>query len=142
MALKTVLALLGGVVVVIALVRLHSLRRARKIEAAFAGREAFAAEEFYDKHFRALGVPLEVVVGVRSILEEQLSADLSRLRGTDDFSKNLSFFWDFDSLADVQIVCALEERFGIKISDEEAQHAKTVAEIVHLVQRKITCNAI
>jgi acyl carrier protein len=45
-------------------------------------------------------------------------------------------------LADVQIVCALEERFGIKISDEEAQHAKTVAEIVHLVQRKITCNAI
>ena len=120
-----------------ALVRFNSLRRAKKIEAAFAGREALGVEEFYERHFRALGVPLAIVAGVRSVLEEQLGADLSRLRDTDDFSKNLSFFWDFDSLADVEIVCTLDERFGIKISNEEAQNAKTVADIVHLVQVKL-----
>lgn len=83
-----------------------------------------------------------MVVGVGTILEEQLSADLSRLRDTDDLSKNLAFFWDFDSLADVEIVCALEERFGIKISDEEAERTKTVADIVHLVQTKLTNNVL
>jgi acyl carrier protein len=139
--LKTVLALLGGVVLLVALVRLDSLRRARKIEAAFAGREALSLEAFYEKYFRSQGVPLAVATGVRLVLEEQLSADLSRLRDTDDFSKDLAFFWDFDSLANVEIVCALEERFGIKISDEEAERAKTVSDIVHLVQTKLASNA-
>jgi acyl carrier protein len=62
---------------------------------------------------------------------------MSRLADNDDFSKNLSFFWDFDSMADVEIVCALEEKFGIKISDEEAEKAHTISEIVNLVYSKI-----
>lgn len=140
--MKTVLALLAGAGLVAALVRVDSLRRAKKIEAAFAGRKALAPEAFYEAHFKSHGVPLAVVVGVRTILEEQLSADLSRLRDTDDFSKNLAFFWDFDSLADVEIVCALEERFGIKISDQEAERTKTVADIVHLVQTKLASNVV
>jgi len=139
--LKTVLALLGAVVLLVVLVRLDSLRRSRRIEAAFAGRERLSAEAFYDRYFRSKGVPLAVAAGVRLILEEQLSADLSRLGDTDDFSKDLAFFWDFDSLANVEIVSALEERFGIKISDEEAQRAKTVSDIVHLVQTKLANNA-
>jgi acyl carrier protein len=107
------------------------------MEAVFAGRQPLTPMEFYERHFRERGVAPEVVVGVRSILEEQLGADLSRLRDSDDFSKNLSFFWDFDSMADVEVVCALEERFNIKLSDQEAQGAKTVADIVQLVQAKL-----
>ena len=38
---------------------------------------------------------------MRRILTEILEADLLRIRDTEDFSKELAFFWDFDSLADV-----------------------------------------
>ena len=67
--------------------------------------------------------------------------DLSRLQSSDDFSTNLSFLWDFDSLANVEIVSSLENRFGIKISDEEAVAAHTVADLVALVSGKVATGA-
>ncbi len=76
-------------------------------------------------------------MGVKKLLEEQLDADLSRMVDSDDFSKNLSFFWNFDSMADVEVVCALEQKFKIKITDEEATNAQTVREIIELVWRKV-----
>jgi acyl carrier protein len=83
------------------------------------------------------GVPLYVAEGVRVVLEQQFSVDMSRLAEGDDFSKNLGFLWDFDSMADVEIVCALEEKFGIKISDREAQDCHTISDIVNLVSSKV-----
>ncbi len=62
---------------------------------------------------------------------------MSRLRAEDDFSKNLSFFWDFDSMANVEIVLAIEEHFQIKIADPEAENTHTVSELVQLVSSKI-----
>lgn len=133
--------ILLGITIVVVLgiisVRLESWRKTRKIEIAFSGRQPIETEQFYDRYFKAKGIPFYIVDGVRSILEEQLSADMSRLAGNDDFSNNLSFFWDFDSMADVEIVCALKEKFGIKISDEEAEKTHTISEIVNLVYSKI-----
>ncbi|WP_426172133.1 acyl carrier protein [Pseudoduganella sp. R-34] len=117
-------------------VRLDAWRRRRRIERAFQGRESLTPETFYETYFLKKGFPLSVVAGVRDVLETQLSADLSRLVDTDDFSKNLSFFWSFDSMADVEVVCALEERFHIEISDDEALNAHTVEDIVSLVHKK------
>jgi acyl carrier protein len=129
------------VIVVIAVLvvtwsRYESLQRSKRIDAAFTGRESLAPEEFYDRYFKAKGIPRNIVEGVKTVLETQLSADLSRLSDVDDFSKNLNFFWEFDSMADVEIVCALEEHFGIKISDSEAQSACTVDDIISLVAVK------
>ena len=62
---------------------------------------------------------------------------MSRLRAEDDFSKNLSFFWDFDSLADVEIVLAIQEHFRIEIPDSEAEQTHTVSELVQLVSGKV-----
>jgi len=76
------------------------------------------------------------VSGVRRILEEHLDADLSKLSATDDFSTNLAFFWRYDSMADVEIVLALEKEFGIEITDEEAAAARTIRAIVNLVWNK------
>lgn len=115
---------------------IQNLRRAKKIDAAFAGRESLAPDEFYARYFQEKGISLDIVEGVRTVLEEQLSADMSRLSDVDDFSKNLSFFWEFDSMADVEVVCAFEDHFGISISDSEAQNACTVDDIIRLVAAK------
>lgn len=118
-------------------VRLESWQKKRKINNAFSRREPQTPEQFYDRYFKEQGVPFYIVDGIRTILEKQLSADLSRLADTDDFSKNLSFFWNFDSMAAVEIVCALEEKFGIKIADREAEKTLTISDIVKLVDSKV-----
>lgn len=111
------------------------------MEEAFVGRTPLPGAEFYERFFRAQGIPENIVMGVRQVLGEQLDADLSRLAASDDFSRNIGFFFDFDSMADVEIVCALEERFSIKISDEEATNAHTIQDIVDLVWCKVQLQA-
>jgi acyl carrier protein len=112
-------------------------QRANTIAAAFDGRESLSPEAFYDKFYRDKEVPVEVVLGVKKILEEHLDADLSKLSANDDFTKNLNFFWEFDSMANVEIVIALEEDFGIKIEDPEAEKTCTVDDIIMLVTGKL-----
>jgi len=117
-----------------------SLREAKakqgKIAEAFSGRDPKTEQQFFESYFLSEGVPFSVVSGVRRILEEHLDADLSRLEAVDDFSKNLGFFWNYDSMADVEIVSALEKEFSIKITDQEAAATRTVREIVNLVWGK------
>ncbi len=142
--MKIILTLLAGIIAAIAVFRLprnEAAEKRKKIEEAFADRPQQSPTDFYSAFFKSAGVPEEVVVGVRKVLEKQLDADLSRMVDSDDFSKNLSFFWDFDSMADVEVVCALEQEFKIKISDEEAGNSQTVREFVELVWRKIKENA-
>ena len=45
--------------------------------------------------------------------------------------------WDLDSMADVEIVIALEEQFDIKVTDEEAAAMKTIRKVVEVVWSKI-----
>jgi acyl carrier protein len=134
------LSILAGIAVVVFTVwavRRESREKERKIQESFAGRESLTPEAFYDRYFLGLGIAPAVVVGIRKILEEQLGADMSRLRADDDFSKNLSFFWDFDSMANVEIVLAIEEHFQIKIADPEAENTRTVTDLVQLVSAKV-----
>ncbi|WP_019918980.1 acyl carrier protein [Methyloversatilis discipulorum] len=134
------LSALAGIAVVAFVVwsvRRESKAKEKKVQETFAGRESLTPDEFYDRYFLGQGVAPEVVSGIRKILEEQLAADMSRLRAEDDFSKNLSFFWDFDSMANVEIVLAIEEHFQIKIADPEAENTHTVSELVQLVSSKI-----
>jgi acyl carrier protein len=128
---------LGVAILAVVVLRSESHQRNKKFEAVFSGREQLAIDQFYERYFKARGIPLHVVSGVRKILEEQLLADMSRLTDTDDFSKNLNFFFDFDSMVDVEIVCALEKEFGIEISDEEAINTKTINDMMQLVCRKL-----
>jgi acyl carrier protein len=113
--------------------------RARKhrLEAAFSGREPLDDLSLWELHFRDHGVSADTVSRVRKVLSEVLGADLSRIRDTDDFSKNLKFFWDFDSLADVQAVQGLESEFGIRISDPDAERMRTLKDIILGVHEKL-----
>lgn len=117
---------------------LQSKKRAKKIEAAFDGREPLDDRTFYQRYFMKRGIPEDVVGRFRRVLEDELNADMSRLRAEDDFERNLSFFWEFDSMADVELIIRLEEEFGIKIKDAEAQQASSVAQMVELVWSKLS----
>jgi len=110
--------------------------RARKINEVFSGRESLTSDMFYDRYFRSKGIKPEIVDDIRRILQKQLNADMSRLSDEDDFSKNLSFFWDFDSMADVELIIAIEEHFKIKITDKEAEQTHTISDLVQLVSNK------
>lgn len=110
----------------------------KAIDRAFAGREPLDDRQLWERYFQQHGVAPETVAKVRKILTENLQADLSRIRDTDDFSKNLAFFWDFDSMADVEIVIAIEKQFDISITDADAEAMKTVKDIVLGVHAKIT----
>lgn len=118
--------------------RRESRRRDTLIQQLFAGRPARTPQGFYEHHFLAQGIKPEVVTDIRQILQEILDADMSYLQADDDFSKNLSFFWDFDSMANVELVIALEKHFQISISDAEAEQTHTVAQLVQLVHGKLT----
>lgn len=110
----------------------------RKIENVFGGRENLDDEEFYNKYFKAKGVPFFITQKIRKILSEEFEVDLSRLSAEDDFSKNLSFFWEWDSAYDVEIVETIEEEFEIKLTHEELQEQfRTVDGIVDLVWKKV-----
>ena len=122
----------------IVIVRIERLFDARKKEAIFNGRARLDPGQFYELYFRSLGVVPDTAIRVRQLLEDCLDYDLSRLSSSDDFSKNLRYFFNVDSMADVEMVMALEEEFDIQISDLEASETKTVEEIVMLVHRK-TC---
>lgn len=110
----------------------------KQLDRVFAGREPLDDCRLWEEYFRQHGVAADTVAKVRRILSEILDADLSRIRDTDDFSRELRFFWDLDSMADVEIVLALEKEFSIAITDAEAQAMKTLGDIVLVVHAKIS----
>jgi acyl carrier protein len=143
--MKTILYWLAQIGIIIAILLVigipmwiyESRAKRKKFEEAFAGREPLDEKTFYETYFQSRGVPADVVIKVRHILEEVLDADLSRLKVEDDLTKNLSFFFQYDSMADVELVERLEEEFSIKIADAEAEKTRTVEDIVNLVWFKL-----
>ena len=71
----------------------------------------------------------EALERVRSILVEQLGVDEEQVTDDASFQGDL----DADSLDLVELIMELEEQFGLKISDEDAQKIATVGEAVDYV---------
>ena len=73
----------------------------------------------------------EIKDGLAEILEEVagvLPADVSEEKSfTDDL--------DVDSLSMVEVVVAAEERFGVKIPDDEVKNLRTVGDAVHYIEQ-------
>ena len=109
----------------------------RQHERVFAGRPSLSPEEFYGKYFCDRGLSKDLVVRTKHIFDKNIGFDLSRLSSKDDFSKELKYIWDHDSMADVETIVALEKEFGIRISDEEGATMKTFDDVVRIIHAKV-----
>jgi acyl carrier protein len=71
----------------------------------------------------------EVLERVKSALGEQLGVDESEITDDASFQEDL----DADSLDLVELIMELEDQFGVKIPDEDAQKLTTVGQAVDYV---------
>jgi len=76
----------------------------------------------------------EVFEQVKSILVETLSVDEDKVTLDARFQEDL----ETDSLDLVELVMTMEDKFGMKISDEEAAGIKTVGDAVDFVMGRLS----
>ena len=67
---------------------------------------------------------------IKAIIAEQLSADPEKITPDTSIIEELGA----DSLDVVELVMALEEKFGVEIPDEDAEKINTVGDIVNYVE--------
>jgi acyl carrier protein len=68
----------------------------------------------------------QVVEGLAEILEEVAGVNPDDVAESKSFTEDL----DVDSLSMVEVVVAAEEKFDVKIPDDEVQNLKTVGDAV------------
>lgn len=73
----------------------------------------------------------DTITRLRNVLVEQLGLDPEKIIPESTFIEDLGA----DSLDTVEIIMAVEEEFGIEISDKDAEKVQTVKEAVELIDR-------
>ena len=76
---------------------------------------------------------VEIEARLREVLVTELGLDAEKINNAANFEQDL----DVDSLGVVELLMAMEDEFGVKIPDDEAEHIHTVGEAVELVHTKL-----
>jgi acyl carrier protein len=74
----------------------------------------------------------EIYERVKEVLVEQLGVDEGDINESASFQDDL----DADSLDLVELIMELEDQFGVKISDEDAQGIQTVGQAVDYISAR------
>ena len=75
---------------------------------------------------------MAVAEDARAIIAEQLGVKIEEVTSTASFIDVLGA----DSLDTVELVMALEEKFGVEIPDEDAEKMSTVGEAIKYLEEK------
>jgi len=75
----------------------------------------------------------EIEAKLTDLLVDELGIERGDITADAKFEEDL----DVDSLGVVELLMALEDNFGVKIPDEEAEQITTVGEAVDLVELKL-----
>lgn len=75
----------------------------------------------------------EIASRMSGVLVSELGLDESKINEDARFEEDL----DVDSLGVVELLMALEDEFGVKIPDEDAESIMTVGQAIDLVHTKI-----
>ncbi len=73
----------------------------------------------------------EILSGLAEIVNEVAGVETSEITREKSFVDDL----DIDSLSMVEVVVAAEERFGVKIPDDEVKNLATVGDAVAYIER-------
>ena len=73
----------------------------------------------------------EIMAGLAEILEEVAGVEPTKVEEGKSFTDDL----DVDSLSMVEVVVAAEEKFSVKIPDDEVQNLKTVGDAVPFIEK-------
>ena len=76
---------------------------------------------------------VEIEARLRDVLVTELGLDADKINTAANFEQDL----DVDSLGVVELLMAMEDEFGVKIPDDEAEHIHTVGEAIELVHTKL-----
>jgi acyl carrier protein len=75
----------------------------------------------------------EILTQLKPVVAEQLCVDESEVREDASFTEDLNA----DSLDLVELIMSLEEKFGLQISDEDAEKLTTVGEAVDFISEHV-----
>ena len=74
----------------------------------------------------------DITSRVIAVVADQLSVDASEIRAESSFQDDLGA----DSLDLVELIMAMEEEFGVEISDEDAQQIQKVQDAISFIEKK------
>ena len=75
----------------------------------------------------------EILAQLKPVVAEQRGVDESEVREDASFTEDLNA----DSLDLVELIMSLEEKFGLQISDEDAEKLTTVGESVDFISEHV-----
>ncbi|KWT56625.1 acyl carrier protein [Streptomyces albus subsp. albus] len=76
----------------------------------------------------------EIIAGLAEILNEVADVEPAEVSEEKSFIEDL----DVDSLAMVEVIVAVEERFGVSLPEEELKELRLVSDIVLRVEKQLT----
>ena len=76
----------------------------------------------------------QIQAKMRDLLVDELGLDADKITDEATFEEDL----EVDSLGVVELLMALEDEFGVKIPDEEAENITAVGEAIDLVVAKLS----
>ncbi|GAA3214577.1 acyl carrier protein [Streptomyces sp. XM83C] len=75
----------------------------------------------------------EIVRGLAEILNEVADVEPADVAEDKSFTEDL----DVDSLAMVEVIVSMEERFGVRLPEEELKELRMVADLVTRVEKQL-----